>query len=99
VETVAGSCCSKPPTTIIKVADFEAGIVGLENAFRNVCVSGIHKEEEIANALLKSVKDSGNYISPSRESDYRKALLREYRVHVTNLERDTPTQHKRQSVG
>lgn len=80
------SCCGKPIATIIKVADLEAGIIGLENVFRSVHMSGVHDEEELMNDLLTLVKDSGNYISASRERDYKKALLREYRAYVANLE-------------
>jgi hypothetical protein len=83
------SCCGKPIATIIKVADFEAGIVGLENALHNVYVTGLDNDEELMNDLLKWVKDSGNYISPSREADYRKALLREYRAYAADVDHKT----------
>jgi hypothetical protein len=82
---MAGSCCAKPITTIIRVAEFEAGIIGLDQALRNVYVSGLGGEEEIQRDLLKWIKEFGNYITPSREGDYRKALLREYRVYLKTL--------------
>ncbi len=74
------SCCGRPAVTIIRVADFEAGIAGLESAFLNVYVSGVEKEEELMNGLLREVRALGNYIAPSREDEYRRALLREYRA-------------------
>jgi hypothetical protein len=64
---------------IIKVAEFEAGLVGLHQALRNVYISGTVNEDEIQRALLKWIKEFGNYITPSTENDYMKALLREYR--------------------
>ena len=80
------SCCAKPVTRIIKVADLEAGIMGLDQALQNVFVSGITDEGEIQQGLLRWIKAFGNYISPARESDYRSALLREYRNFVNTIE-------------
>jgi hypothetical protein len=81
------SCCAKPIAKIIRVANFEAGIVGLEDAFRNVSPSGLTSEKDLANELLKWVKEFGNYISPMREDDYKMALLREYRLFASHLDR------------
>ena len=75
-------CCSKPITRIIKVAEFEAGLVGLDTALQEVYLSGEKNEEKIISSLLQRIRKSGNYISSSRENDYRKALLREYRIFV-----------------
>ena len=79
------SCCSKPETRIIKVAEFEAGLVGLDQALHDVYISGLSDESEIQRDLLKWIKESGNYISFSRENDYKAALLREYRTYVERL--------------
>ena len=84
---MAESCCGKPIARIIKVADFEAGLLGLDQALHNVSMSGISNEEEIKQELLRWIRDFGNYISPSREDDYKQALLREYGNYVANLER------------
>ena len=84
---MAPSCCAKPITRIIKVAEFEAGLVGLDQALHNVYISGLEDEAEIQRDLLKWIKDFGNYISPSRENDYRVALLREYKEYVENIGR------------
>ena len=83
-----GSCCAKPVTRIIKVADVEAGLLGLDQALRNVYVSGISNEEEIKQELLRWIRDFGNYVSPSRENDYKQALLREYKIYVVSLQRE-----------
>jgi hypothetical protein len=83
-----GSCCAKPIARIIKVADVEAGLVGLDQALRNAYVSGISNKDEIKQELLRSIRDFGNYVSPTREDDYKQALLREYRDYVANLERE-----------
>jgi hypothetical protein len=85
---MASSCCGRPVATIIRVADFDAGIMGLENAFLNVYRCGVEKEEELMNELLKEVRAQGNYISPSREDEYKKALLREYRTCVAKAMRE-----------
>ena len=70
---------------IIKVEEFEAGLIGLDQAMRNVYLSGTVNEEEIQRDLLKWTKEFGNYITPSRENDYMKALLREYRKYEMSV--------------
>jgi len=82
------SCCSKPVTRIIRVAEFEAGLVALDQALRNVYISGVNDEEEIKQELLRWIRDFGNYVSPSRENDYKQALLREYKIYVVSLQRE-----------
>jgi hypothetical protein len=84
-----GSCCGKPLARIIRVADFEAGLVGLDQAILNVYATGIRDEEEIKQELLRLIRDFGNYISPSRENDYKQALLREYKRYVASLQRES----------
>ncbi len=82
------SCCGRPIARIIKVANFETGLVGLEDAFRNVYESGLVGDDALSNELLKCVKDAGNYISSLREGDYKQALLREYRAYESRVERE-----------
>jgi hypothetical protein len=89
-----GSCCAKPITRIIKVADFEAGLMGLDQALQNVYISGVNGEEEIKQELLRWIRDFGNYVSPSRENDYRQALLREYKSYVAKVHRDGRPEHE-----
>lgn len=86
---MARSCCVKPIATIIKVGDFEAGIVGLETAMQNVYKSGVTDEEQIKAELLRFVKEFGNYITPDTDADYKDALLREYRKFVAKTERES----------
>ncbi len=76
------SCCGKPLAKIIKVGTFDAGIVGLEATLKNVYISGLNDEEQIKTELLRLVRELGNYISPGTESDYKDALLREYRKFI-----------------
>jgi hypothetical protein len=83
---MTGSCCAKPVTRIIKVADFEAGIIGLDQALLNVYVAGATVDEAIKKELLHLIRDYGNYVSPSREDDYKHALLREYKSYVAGKE-------------
>ncbi len=87
-----GSCCGKPIATIIRVGTFDAGIVGLEAALRNVYTSGTTDEEQIKRDLLFWVQEFGNYISPAKESEYKQALMREYRKFVANTDQGTHQQ-------
>jgi len=85
------ACCAKPIARIIKVAEFEAGLIGLDQALRLVYTRRLANEEGVQRDLLKWIKEFGNYISPSREDDYRKALLREYREYVMSVNREIDT--------
>lgn len=85
---MAESCCGKPVAKIIKVADFEAGLIGLDQALHNVHSAGVTDDEEIMAELLRWIRHFGNYLSSSRENDYKQALLREYRNYVANLQRE-----------
>ena len=75
---MAPSCCAKPITRIIKVGDLEAGIIGLDQAIEKVRALREQDEQQVKNSLVKFVKESGNYIAASRESEYEEALFREY---------------------
>jgi len=76
------SCCTKPVARIIKVAEFEVGLVGLDQALRNVYTSGATDEEQIKRDLLQWAREFGNYISPVNEFEYKQALMNEYRKFV-----------------
>ena len=82
------SCCIKPIAKIIKVGAFDAGLIGLEETLKNMYISGVKDEEQVKTELLRLVKGFGNYIAPGTESDYKDALLREYRKFVEKTERD-----------
>ncbi len=79
---MAGLCCRKPIARIIKVANFEAGITGLEEAMKCVRASGIKDETWLKAELLRLVETSGNYITPGTEDDYKNALFREYQTFI-----------------
>ncbi len=85
---MSSRCCIKPIATIITVGDFEAGIIGLKNAFEAVYASGIKDEEQLRSDLLAKVKEFGNYISPETESAYKAALFREYGKFVKQLQQN-----------
>jgi hypothetical protein len=85
---MAKSCCGKPIVKIIKVGTFDAGIIGLEATLKNVYSSGVKDEEQIKTELLRLVREFGNYISPGTESDYKDALLREYRKFIEKAVRE-----------
>lgn len=80
------SCCGKPIAKIIKIGTFDAGIMGLEEALKNVLSSDLQNEEQIKIDLLRLVKDFGNYIAPGTESDYKDALFREYHKYTKSLQ-------------
>ncbi len=80
------SCCVKPIAKIIRVRDFEAGIVGLDTAMQNVYELGLADEMQVKSELLRIVMRFGNYISPGTESDYQEALWREYRSFSTKIQ-------------
>jgi hypothetical protein len=90
-----GACCPTPVTRIIKVADFEAGLVGLDQALQNVFIAGVKGDEEIKGELLRWVRDFGNYVSGSREEDYKQALLREYKSYVVHVDREIRKENER----
>jgi hypothetical protein len=77
---MSGTCCRKPIARIITVGTFEAGITGLDQAIQEVIDSGVENEQELDQLLLEKVVRFGNYISPGTEDEYRKALLREFRI-------------------
>ena len=83
---MARACCARPVAKIIKIADFESGLTGLDQALQNVYISGVSDDVQIQNELLQWIKDFGNYITPSREEAYREALLREYKLCVKRME-------------
>ncbi len=77
-------CCQKPLAKIIRVGTFEAGIIGFDAIMRKLAGSKWTDEQELANRLLSEVREYGNYISPAVEGLYRMALLREFRIFVSN---------------
>jgi hypothetical protein len=88
-EPLANACCAKPIATIIQVGDFLAGIVGLEKAIQNVYILRLTDEQQIKNDLLQRVRDFGNYVTPSTEEDYKRALFREYKLYLNAIEQAT----------
>ena len=59
-----------------------------ETAQKIIYDSGTKDEEQIKTELLQLVKESGNYIAPGTETDYKDALLLEYQKFVVKTERD-----------
>ena len=81
------SCCAKPSVKIIRVGDFDAGVMGLDDVFQSVLAAGVVDEDELGNKLLTLVRKAGNYVASSREREYRAALLREYNSFKKTFER------------
>ena len=65
--------------TQIRVGGATVGLVGLEEALREVSALSPPTDEEAARELLARVK-AKNYIPSSREGDYLRALLDAYRA-------------------
>ena len=83
---MGNACCAKPIVKIIKVADVEAGLNGLDLALQNVYLLGLDDDEKLKNELLRWIRDFGNYVAPGREGVYKDALLREYKLFVAEME-------------
>lgn len=62
----------------IRVAGVKVGIVGLDEILEQVAEESINTDEEIAGRLLDLVRQV-NYVLPSKEQEYRQALLREFK--------------------
>ena len=90
------TCCAKPIARIFKIGDVEAGLMGLDDAFRTVRAANIGNDDERALTLLAWVKKSGNYVAPGREEDYKKALLREFKAYEQSLQGSPASQSIRQ---
>jgi small redox-active disulfide protein 2 len=65
----------------VKVGQGWVGMVGLKSIFDELRDLDIKAPEVLSSRLLERARRS-NYIAPSAESEYRSALLREYRLHL-----------------
>ena len=68
----------QPKITQIRVGGARIGLRGLEDALKELCSKGIKDQEELKRALVKEIRKRQNYIAPSLEVEYEKALFREY---------------------
>lgn len=79
--TDAKPCCAAAAAMMIKklvLPGGEVGIVNLESILKEVADMKLVDDETIKRELLKRVKIY-NYVAPSAEADYSKALLKEYK--------------------
>jgi small redox-active disulfide protein 2 len=71
-------CCPKGLRKI-RVADFEAGVTGLDTALEEACRAGRRPDApDLGAKLVSALRKAGNYISPSEETAYAEALVRLY---------------------
>ncbi|MCJ7670281.1 MAG: hypothetical protein MUO61_07205 [Dehalococcoidia bacterium] len=74
-------CCAAAATRMIKKLTMpngsQVGIVNLESILKEVADLKLADNEAIKKDLLRRVKIY-NYVAPSAEADYSKALLNEY---------------------
>jgi len=75
-------CCAAAAARMIKKlvlpGGLQVGISNLENILKEVAQLKLADDEAIKKELLERVKIY-NYVPPSAESDYSKALLNEYK--------------------
>jgi predicted RecB family endonuclease len=74
-------CCAAAAARMIKklaLPSGEVGIVNLEDILKEVADLKLANNEAIKKELLQRVKIY-NYVAPSAEADYSKALLKEYK--------------------
>jgi hypothetical protein len=79
--TDAKPCCAAAAARMIKklvLPGGEVGIVNLESILKEVADLKLVDNEAIKKELLQRVKIY-NYVAPSAEADYSKALLKEYK--------------------
>lgn len=73
-------CCAKMQgLKIINVDGMEVGLIGLDNIFLEVYLSGVEDEDILKEELFKKVREK-NYMSEKLKSQYATALLREYKA-------------------
>lgn len=65
----------------IMVGGIKVGLVGLDEIFNQVKSLGLGSDDEIAEALL-DLTSKQNYITPSRKEEYKRALLREFKIYL-----------------
>jgi hypothetical protein len=80
-------CGGIPPDQIkirkIPIDGKETGLDRLDWILLDVAALGLTDEERVTDEIVKRVKKF-NYIPGKKESEYRKALLREYRMLVAS---------------
>ena len=83
-------CGGIPPDQVkirkIPIDGKETGIDRLDWILLDVAALGLTDEERVTDEIVKRVKQF-NYIPGKKEAEYRKALLREYRMRVTGSTR------------
>ena len=68
--------------TLIRVADYEVGVMGLRQAIEEIASSHAELQDaEVQGALLEKLSRQ-NYIPSSARIDYGKAMVREFRKYL-----------------
>ena len=80
-------CGGIPPDQIkikkLSIEGKETGIDRLDWILLDVAALGLPEEERVTDEIMKRVKKF-NYIPGRKEAEYRKALLREYRMLIAS---------------
>jgi hypothetical protein len=95
---MSGRCCDKPMAKIIKIGGIDVGIIGLEEAFRQIYQSGVDDDEILKRNIFLKIKEFGNYVTPSREEVYKETLLPEYRKFQQAVQEAVKRRYTQQSV-
>ena len=69
----------EPKISHINVEGNRIGLRDLDEALKNVAARALNNDKELERALVEEVRNLKNYIAPSAEEKYGRALLREYR--------------------
>lgn len=67
--------------SMINIGGMKIGLVGLTHVIEEIKALGIMDDKKLKNILFEKIK-SQNYVPSSREEDYAKALLKEYKKSI-----------------
>jgi hypothetical protein len=93
-KSMSRACCARPAAKVIGIGGANVSLVGVEQACRNVYISGV-EEEEIQHDLLAWIRDFGNVVVTGKEREYMCALMQQYRAYVAAVEREARVEARR----
>jgi len=90
---VGQGCCRIKRLRKIRVADFEAGVTGLDEILEHVYRNGwVPDQEGLGKVLLDALRAAGNYVTPKYEAAYSETLVGLYRGYYEAARRqESPT--------
>lgn len=70
---------SEPKISYISVGNSRIGLRDLDDALKNIAAKNLGTEKELKRALIEEVRNLKNFVAPSAEEKYGKALLQQYK--------------------